>query len=237
MAAWRQELQVDFLAGHDREAVVAVDVAAGAACIASRDCTKSRCVIQSAPRVLRARAGYGSLRQCCESFARAVVSISKPMLERPLAMAAAVVVPVPRKGSSTVSPINECIWIRRYGQLERVRGAAGAGVGIIESGVCGRSCRVPTRSSHTSENQTLRSSQKKALRRRRKLVGGRELARAALAHDQDVLVLVGDVCACWQHAGAEELVGRVGRLAPDDVGQHRESNFGQRLQNAAVVGV
>ena len=40
-------------------------------------------------------------------------SISYPMLERPLAMAAAAVVPVPRNGSSTVSPISECIWISR----------------------------------------------------------------------------------------------------------------------------
>ena len=83
-------------------------------------------------------------------------SISYPRLLRPRRMAACMVVPVPRKGSITVSSICENIQTSRQG-ISR----GNAALLSREAAFC-NFCLTPL-TSHTSENQAFLSSQKKAL--------------------------------------------------------------------------
>ena len=69
------------------------------------------------------------------------------------------------------------------------------------------------------------------------LLLGREATFAALAHDQDELVLQRHVGPSREHPGAHEFGGGIGGLAPENGGQASESDALQRRQGAHVVGV
>ncbi len=154
-----------------------------------------------------------------------------PTLLRPDASAAASVVPVPANGSRTRRPVHREHLDEPPRQLERERGAARARVRDPRGPAARR--RGPIQ---TSENQTLRSSQKKALRRRAAFSSALvERALAALPEDQDVLVLVRHVGAGGQHSRAHELVRGVRRLPPEDVRKRREARARHAEDDAGVV--
>lgn len=73
---------------------------------------------------------------------------------RNLAIAAKIVVPVPKNGSKTVSPLTEYIFISLYANS---KGYAAFLFLVFEFLII---CEVPLTSSHTSLNQLFLSSQK-----------------------------------------------------------------------------